>query len=193
MIDVALPVPHDTDPTKCGKTAKGTGLPCERPAGWGTLTPGFGPCKLHGGRSLVKHGRYSKTKRKALGKEAARLSADPDPLNLFQELAMARALFHDYLDRNAEQSIDVADAIEHVEAITRIVKRIEDIRAQDAISRPELIRVMTDMGRSTEHRFTQLARRLEEFVPSAIATHVEELLTQTRENIADDWARIRVA
>lgn len=27
----------------------GTGEPCERPAGWGTSTPGVGPCKLHGG------------------------------------------------------------------------------------------------------------------------------------------------
>lgn len=25
------------------------GEPCERPAGWGTSTPGVGPCRLHGG------------------------------------------------------------------------------------------------------------------------------------------------
>lgn len=194
---MTLPIPaepHDTvDESKCGRTAKQTGRPCERPAGWGTATPGFGPCKLHGGRSLVKHGRYSKTKRKALAKEAARLVADPDPLNLLQELAMARALFQDYLNRNEKTDIDVSDAMEHVEAISRIVKRIEDIRAQDAISRPELIRVMTEMGRSTEHRVSQIARRLEEIMPSDISTHVTDLLNQLREDIADDWARIRVA
>lgn len=185
-----LAAPHEADPTKCGRTAKQTGLPCEQPAGFGTTTPGFGPCKFHGGNSLVKHGRYSKTKRKALGKEAARLAADPDPLNLFAELGMARALFRDFLDRNPKEDLDIEGAMGHVEAISRIVKRIEDIRAQDAISRPEMIRVMTEMGRSAEHRIQQLARKLEELIPAAMQTHMHELVAQTQENLADDWLRI---
>lgn len=51
---------------KCGKTAKSTGEPCQRPAGWGTENTD-GPCKFHGGASLkgkdspnYKHGAYSK-------------------------------------------------------------------------------------------------------------------------------------
>lgn len=104
---------------------------------------------------------------------------------------MARALFQDYIDRNADTDIDVSDAMGHVEAITRIVKRIEDIRAQDAISRPEMIRVMTEMGRSAEHRIQQLARKLEELVPAAMQTHMHELVAQAQESLADDWLRIR--
>ena len=33
---------------KCGATTR-SGQKCGRPAGWGTPTPGAGPCKLHGG------------------------------------------------------------------------------------------------------------------------------------------------
>jgi len=33
----------------CGATARSTGQPCRRPAGWGTNHPGAGRCKLHGG------------------------------------------------------------------------------------------------------------------------------------------------
>lgn len=34
----------------CGRTAKSTGEPCQRPAGWGTNNDS-GPCKFHGGAS----------------------------------------------------------------------------------------------------------------------------------------------
>ena len=187
MTTLDVTVPHDEK--YCGKKTR-AGTPCTQAAGWGTLTPGFGPCKLHGGKSLVKHGRYSKTKRKALGKEAARLAADPDPLNLFAELGMARALFRDFLDRKPEDDLDVEGAMGHVEAISRIVKRIEDIRAQDAISRPEMIRVMTEMGRNAEHRIQQLSRKLEELVPASMHQHLQDLISQTQENLADDWLRI---
>ena len=36
----------------CEAKTKGTGMPCRRPAGWGTDHPGMGRCKLHGGASL---------------------------------------------------------------------------------------------------------------------------------------------
>lgn len=51
----------------CGRTAKSTGEPCQRPAGWGTENDG-GACKFHGGASngapkgntnSVTHGAYA--------------------------------------------------------------------------------------------------------------------------------------
>lgn len=38
---------------KCGARGKTTGKPCGREAGWGTLHPGFGQCKYHGGSTAV--------------------------------------------------------------------------------------------------------------------------------------------
>src|SRR5690606_10264496 len=92
----------------CGaKTRAGT--PCRRPAGWGTANAGdgngrhgVGRCKLDGGCVPVRHGRYSRIKREALRTMIAEYEADPDPLNLLPELAAARALFHDFVDRYEE-------------------------------------------------------------------------------------------
>ena len=45
------------------------------------------------------------------------------------------------------QILDIADAYRIVSEVTKIVKRIEDIRSQDAVSRPELFRILHEMGR----------------------------------------------
>jgi hypothetical protein len=119
--------------------------------------------------------------------------SDPDPLNILPELAIARALFTDYIGRSSAETVDLTAAMGLLEAIARIVKRIEDIRSQDAISRPELIRVVTEMGRNADHRLGQFARRVEELVPRDKVAHLEELLNQTREDLKDDWVRIRIA
>jgi ABC-type branched-subunit amino acid transport system ATPase component len=144
--------------------------------------------------------------------------ADPDPLNIFPELAAARALFQDFIERydrftdaivawhqsyqanarplskekaerlveivdqyeelisseddltdrqqkNLEtarefarsltessnnkpiQILDIADAYRIVSEVTKIVERIERIRSANAISRPEMARVMQEMAR----------------------------------------------
>lgn len=178
---------------KCGKKNRAGGK-CAKPAGWGTDHVGVGPCKLHGGATPVKHGRYSAIKRQSLGTLIAQYEADPEPLNLLPELATARALFRDYLDRNeGKGDVDTSGATAHLEAIARIVKRIEDIRAQDAISRPELIRVMAEMGRNAEHRIAQLGRRMEEMLPPEKLSHLEDLMNDMREGLQDDWNRIRIA
>jgi hypothetical protein len=106
--DSGVPLPVAYDPTEggkwCGaKTRPGAKFPtCRQHAGWGTDHVGQGRCKLHGGRSLTKHGRYSTIKRSELRDLIAQYEADPDPLNIAPELATARALFVDYINRYAE-------------------------------------------------------------------------------------------
>lgn len=91
-----------------------------------------------------------------------------DPMDLRPELAMLRSLVHDWIDRyneNREALIkwaysfvppkpdhvhDVAEGWKIIEAISRVVERIEKARSQNAISRPDLVRVMTEMGRVVE-------------------------------------------
>lgn len=232
----------------CGARTRSRGV-CAHPAGWGTDHPGQGRCKLHGGATPVRHGRYSTIRREAIRELIEQHAADPDPLNLLPELAAARALFQDYVERYDEwreailawhesyraverplderrlmametvvdelealvgpadldeedqeeqgtairkamrdartliddlrrpgdeskprRILDLADAVGHAEAISRMVKRIEDIRAQNAISRPELLRIMQEMGR-------------------VVARYVAD--EETREKIQDAWLQIR--
>ena len=55
------PEPHDTTICRPRKRQpRYAGERCARPAGWGTEHLGFGRCKLHGGATPYKHGRYSK-------------------------------------------------------------------------------------------------------------------------------------
>jgi hypothetical protein len=214
MTDTANQAPLDN---VCGANKKSGGT-CRRPSGWGTDHPGVGRCKLHGGASPIKSGRYSKIKRESLRQLIAEHEADPDPLNIFPELAAARALFQDFIeryDRHSEaliawhqsyqthrpidpekagafmevidafeerlvsqddltdrqqqnlllarqyvtalrepsnnnkptQILDIGDAYRIVSEITKIVERIERIRAANAVSRNDLIRIMTEMSR----------------------------------------------
>lgn len=85
---------------KCGghKRGEGGGF-CTQPAGWGTDHPGQGKCKLHGGASPIKTGRYSSIKRDSLRERLDEFAADPDPLNLEPEVALLRAFTTDLIER----------------------------------------------------------------------------------------------
>jgi hypothetical protein len=204
---------------------------------------GSGPCKLHGGATPVRHGRYSTLKREALRDLIEKHQADPDPLNIFPELAAARALFQDFIERYDEwrdgllawhetyrasgrpipgdlrtafdsaldeyeallnergesterqekdlkkarefvsliasptegkpiQILDIADAYRILSEVTKIAERIERVRAANAISRPDLMRLMQEMGR-------------------VVARYVAD--EETREKIQDGWLSIRAA
>lgn len=169
--------PHGGSPSPAGKTcgAKARsrgGAPCTRPAGWGTNHPGEGRCRNHGGATPVKHGRYSTVKREDIRALIAQHEADPDPLNILPELAAARALFQDFIERydawreailawhaswgkedgpqKPREVLDLSDAYRVVSEVTKIVERIEGIRAKNAVSRPELQRIISEMWRVLE-------------------------------------------
>lgn len=178
----------------CGAKRRQQEGSCTRPAGWGTTHAGQGRCKLHGGSVLVKHGRYSGMKSERIGELIEKFENDPNPLDMTPELAAGRALFQDYVERydafivqlgawhssydgdkpsaKPRQILDVADANKILESISRIAKRIEDVKASSAISRADFYRVMTEMGR-------------------AVDTIVED--ASLREKIHDAWMEIRLA
>jgi hypothetical protein len=72
-----------------------------RPAGWGTEND-VGRCKFHGGATPVKSGRYSTVKRKRIAELLKEFRADPDPLDITEELHLLRALVLDYVERYDE-------------------------------------------------------------------------------------------
>lgn len=165
-------------PEKCGKKNRAGG-PCAKPAGWGTDHPGVGPCKLHGGATPLKRGGVSKEGRVTtkyperiapkLGDLVEKHRANPEPLNLLGELAEARAVAEWYQQKHGDD-LEPNTAAGLIEGITRIVKRIEDIGAQNAISRPDLMRIMQEMGRVVAH-------------------YVQD--EDTRQKIQDAWLQIR--
>ena len=109
----------------------------------------------------------ARSKREELRSLIEEYAADPDPLNLVEELAALRALLTDYLARpDAEHK----EAVGFLEAISRVVKRIEDVRSQDAISRPELARIYQEMWRAVQ----------------------TECDPETSERIGEAWLRIRL-
>lgn len=77
---------------------------CRQRAGFGTDHVGSGRCKHHGGSSRVTHGQYRRYDLSAsprLNELIEQYQNDPEPLNVMSELAAARALMHDWLDRYA--------------------------------------------------------------------------------------------
>lgn len=200
-------------PARCGARKKRGRGTCQNVAGFKTDHVGQGKCYLHGGLTPIKHGRYSSIRRVAIRELIEQHAADPDPLNILPELAAARALFQDFIERydawteallawhaswrgqgsllepmrlgqlrqlleelctlqperseefeelrqavdraaaadgRPTQVLDISDAYRIVSEVTRIVERIEKIRSANHISRPDLLRVMTEMGRVVE-------------------------------------------
>lgn len=183
----------------CNARTRKDGTPCQREAGWGTDHVGIGRCKLHGGAAStanLKHGRYSTVRHEQLRELIAEMEADPDPLNAIPELATARALLKGWLDDyqdlvdalmawNAAEERDAAledrkprparipevkDALPLISEISKAVKRVQDARNANAISRPELHRLMGEMGRVVAH-------------------HCDEATAQA---VRDDWLTIRL-
>lgn len=214
------------DTSRCGAKTRGGGT-CRNGAGHRTTHLGEGKCYLHGGLqpgdARLKSGRYSGVKHDRIRNLIAEFEADPDPLNLFPEIAALRALTVDFIDRYAEftdaliawhadwqlrrkplpeelllslervvdewegtlaegayeasdrqradaerarkfitalrgeddaqkprQVLDISDAHKLLAETGRMVERVENLRSANAISRPELNRVISAMGRVVE-------------------------------------------
>ncbi|HEY5085931.1 MAG TPA: HGGxSTG domain-containing protein, partial [Gemmatimonadaceae bacterium] len=86
--------------TCAAKTRSGT--PCRNAAGFKTDHVGQGRCRFHGGCNPVKSGRYSKINRTRIRDLIEAHAADDAPLDTLPELAAARALFQDFLERYDE-------------------------------------------------------------------------------------------
>jgi hypothetical protein len=183
--------------TQCTATAKQSKERCRRRA-----VTGYAVCQVHGAGSVTKgraggrpatHGRYSKLKREALRDLITDYETDPDPLNILPELAACRALFQDYIERYDEwreallawhasyetkpvvkpqQVLDISDAYRLLSEATKIVTRVEQIKAQNAVSRQDLARILSEMTRVVD---------------------LEVQDERTKERIRDGWLSIRLA
>lgn len=74
---------------------------CYSRAGRGTSHPGYGRCKDHAGNTPASEQRYAALLNPAIAELVAQFLDDPDPLNLRDELAAARALFKHFIDEHS--------------------------------------------------------------------------------------------
>lgn len=129
---------------------------CGSRAGFRTAHPGVGRCAKHGGLKKggdqrVRSGSGSRVKGTTLQQLIATERDRADPLDLTGELATLRALVADLRTRNPEKP-DHTSEITLADSIGRMVERIERIRSQNAISRPELNRIMHELWRALDVR-----------------------------------------
>jgi hypothetical protein len=134
---------------------------CKQRAGHGTSHKGVGRCFQHGGLKRsgddrVTNGRNSRVKATALGDLIDTERNRTDPLDLSGELATLRALVADLRARNPEAP-DHQSEIALARETGIMVERIERIRSQNAISRPELGRIMQEIWRSIDARVEDVA------------------------------------
>lgn len=151
-----------------------------RPGPWGgegycgryVRADGSRRCPTHRGRP-VEHGRYSEVLRHRIGDLYETFEADADPLDILPEIALMRGLLTDFINRYDEfaealiawhqsweaedrpkkptQVLDLADAHKLLDTLSKMVERVEKAKSADAISRPDLLRVMQEMGRVVDH------------------------------------------
>jgi hypothetical protein len=96
-----------------------------------------GRCRVHGGASIVKTGRYSLAHRASLAESVAAFRADPEPGNLLDELAVMRALTQDAMARFADgtMTLDVVEKLSGLLAeISRMVERIAKVEAARSLA-----------------------------------------------------------
>jgi hypothetical protein len=139
---------------------------CRARAGARTDHVGVGRCYHHSGTKQSTSGRYSTLTNARVAPLVAAFMADPAPTDLAPEVALLRALVHDFVERYNE-IVDALDAWNHlrnpnerpqrvpelsdvaalVAEVGKMVERIEKIRTAAHISEnPEFRRIMGEFS-----------------------------------------------
>jgi hypothetical protein len=148
---------------------------CRNRAGKNTEHLGVGRCNVHGGNAPIKTGqtrRYANISSPRVRELLEEHAEAPNPLDLLPELAAARALLQDFIERTAEDEHPggLAESIKLIERIARIVDAIERAKSQNALTIKELDLLMLNMG-------------------LVVRQHVND---ETCKRIQDGWLALRV-
>lgn len=162
---------NEKDGPFCGaqRTNRG-GKTCKNYAGFRTDHPGTGRCFKHGGnlgqKATMAHGRYSALEHRRVKEIMDTLIQMQDnAMDLIPEANLLRAMLIDYVNRYDEfvealmawyadpetkarprRSLDVTDAANLAESISRIIHRMHQITSEGAISLVTFKRVTEMMG-----------------------------------------------
>jgi hypothetical protein len=185
---------YKRDYPTCGRPRKKQPGLCTRPAGWGTVHSGRGACKLHGGIKSAERDRRLKTGGWSMVADVrvqeiqAELEELGNPLDVTRDLTLARAIMISWAERHEKlmeallawnetrraedrpaKLPELVEIIPAIEAISRIVYRIEKSASDKFVPRGTFYRIMMAMGRVIELR-----------------VHDENV----REQIRQDWLKI---
>lgn len=126
----------------CGAKSKSTSKPCTRVAGFGTDHKGTGKCRTHGGKTPIKHGRYSKAIPAEYLELYDEMRQEPNINSLASELAYLRIVLmrlekkHGTNADGTEKSVVMLGEVgleplqmiaDTIEQISRVVKRKHDM------------------------------------------------------------------
>lgn len=130
---------QEPDSEICGATTR-DGSKCERPAGWGTNRD-EGRCKQHGGNGgrPPKHGRYAAERSESLQRKIQEYRNDPNPSEMWEELALLRAVLQEWLkemDEVTEDSVSVLLDLQN--SIRRTLDSINKIQSRTALTAAEV-------------------------------------------------------
>jgi len=130
---------NGTESDICGAQTR-DGSPCKRPAGWGTDSS-EGRCKQHGGAGgrPPKHGRYAAERSDSLQEKIREYREDPDPAEMWEELAVLRAVLQEWLsDMDAVTEDSVGVLLDLQNAIRRTLDSINKIQTRSALTAAEV-------------------------------------------------------
>lgn len=128
------------NPDICGATTN-DGTPCQRAAGWGTDHVGDGRCKTHGGSGgrPPKHGRYAAKRSESLQEKIQEYRDDPEPAEMWEELALLRAVLQEWLsDMDAVTEDSVSVLLDLQDSIRRTLDSINKIQTRSALTAAEV-------------------------------------------------------
>lgn len=130
---------QQADSEICGAATR-DGSKCQRPAGWGTDSDS-GRCKQHGGNGgrPPKHGRYAAERSESLQRKIHEYRNDPNPAEMWEELALLRAVLQEWLkdmDEVTEDSVSVLLDLQN--SIRRTLDSINKIQARTALTAAEV-------------------------------------------------------
>jgi len=129
----------NTDSDICGAETR-DGSQCHRPAGWGTDRE-KGRCKTHGGKGgrKPKHGRYAAERSESLQQKIREYREDPNPSEMWEELALLRAVLQEWLsDMNAVTEDNVSVLLDLQDSIRLTLDSINKIRSRTALTAAEV-------------------------------------------------------
>lgn len=156
---------------------------CHKPAGWATDHVGSGACKLHGGKAgrPMLNGKYSHVKKTRLKESFERFANDPHLMNMDSEIAWARALLSDLLERH-DTTHDEEDILRIIELEKKMIDSI--ITAIEKRAKVEDRHTMTvAQARLLMLRAIDVQKKwLEEMHPDEDPERIKELL--------EDWLQV---
>ena len=177
---------------------------CPRPAGNFTKHKGTGRCEVHD-MSIAHEAtrRYHRLTTTAIGALAGEIQSrtDDDPANITDELALARALFIDWVERYQEglnallawnaaresggkakkppKIMNIVQAQTQIRTIAALAMQLEESRLRDVISQGEMVEILREISISTEAALTT-------------CPHCQGSLAPVLEHIKAAWSHIQL-